>query len=187
MKGAETVFRLLNLDSTGAAISQVRGYTGATTVDAGTLASVFERLDTTGDGLVSLHECISGQGSGDPIPTEMRSFLATVKQELKLDSLSDLDQQAIAATMAELDTTQPSLFSFAELQHLTRILVNGGAGDDLLAARLQTAADAEANGNLKLKTKALNQYKKRVKNLRGTSITHFNAATLITLAEVLIG
>ena len=183
-QGAETAVQLLNLDPTEAATSQVRGYVGATTVNAGTQTSVFTTLNTNHDGMVSVQECISGQGAGDPIPTELLgSFLAAVSRELRLDMLDAQSGQDIAVTMAELDQTQPSLFSIDELQHLTRIVVNGGEGDDILATKLQAAEDAEASGNLNRKAKSLKQYRKRVNKLIGTSVTRTEANTLIALAN----
>ncbi len=187
VSGAKTVVDLLALDSTGDAIDQVRAYTGGTTINAGIRASAFNTLDTNHDGRVSQNEVptfLTRDPTG-PTYVPLKAFNDSITRELRLDTLDAQASNDIAATMAELDITQPSLFSYDELQHLTRIVFNGGAGDDTLAAKLQAAEDAEANGNLNRKAKSLTQYRKLVRRQIGTSVTGTNANILITISTTL--
>ncbi len=188
VSGAKTVVDLLALDSTGAATDQVRAYTGASTINAGTLTSAFATLDTSRDGRVSVNECSTFLTSDPAGPTflPLKAFNYALTRELRLDTLDAQAGQDIMVATGDLDITQPSLFSYDELQYLTRIVFNGGAGDDTLAANLQSAEDAEASGNLNRKAKALKQYRKRVKSLIGTSVTRTNSNTLIALSNCLV-
>ena len=183
--GAKTAVDLLALDSTGAATSQVRAYTGGTTINAGTLTNVFRFGDANGDGRIDVSDCtalLTTDPSG-PTYVPLRAFKDAISRELRLDTLDTQASHDIAVTMADLDTTQPSLFSYDDLQQLTRIVFNGGAGADTLAAKLQAAEDAETSGNLNRKAKALKQYKQLVKAQRGISLTGTDANTLIALAN----
>ena len=185
--GAKTAVDLLALDSTGAATSQVRAYTGGTTINAGTLTNVFRSGDANGDGRIDVSDCTAFLTTDPSSPTyvPLRAFKDAISRELRLDTLDTQASHDIAVTMADLDTTQPSLFSYDDLQQLTRIVFNGGAGADTLAAKLQAAEDAEASGNLNRKAKALKQYKQLVKAQRGISLTGTDANTLIALANCL--
>ena len=178
--GAQTVADLLSMDSTGDAASQVRGYVGATTVNAGTLSNVFNTLDTSHNGDVSVNEI----SFVDPELNTVKAFLQQVYRDLKWDDLSDQDRQAIAVRISDLDTTQPLLTSYQGLRNLT-VIDWGDGHSDAAVAKLNSAEAAESNGNLNRKAKFLKQYRKIVKQGAGTLLTNKNANTLIALSMTL--
>ncbi|MEN3332255.1 MAG: hypothetical protein V7641_1620 [Blastocatellia bacterium] len=183
-KAADTVVQLLAMDTD--ATSQIREYTGATTVNAGTLANVFDLLDTDNDGLITINEVVAYDNTPGAFSSTTNGFLTQVYRDLKWDNLGEQDRQAIGVTMAELDTTQPLLFTYDGLSNLTRILIHWGDGNDAaLIAKLEAAEAAEANGNLNRKAKSLKQYRKLVKAEIGKSLTRTNANMLIAISNTL--
>jgi hypothetical protein len=185
VSGAKTVVDLLALDSTGDATDQVRAYTGATTINAGTLASVFSTLDTNHDARVSQNEISTFLTSNPTGPTyvPLRTFNDAITRELRLDTLSGQAGQDIVVATADLDITQPSLFSYDGLRNLTRTIAPDFNQD--LIEKLDAAEAAEANGNLNRKAKSLTQYRKLVRRQIGTSLTGTNANILITISTTL--
>jgi prepilin-type N-terminal cleavage/methylation domain-containing protein len=183
-KAADTVVQLLAMDPD--ATSQIREYTGATTVNAGTLANVFSQLDADADGRVTINEIFSYENTAGEFSPTVHGFLTQVYRDLKWDNLSEQDRQAIAVTMTELDTTQPLLFTYDGLGNLTSILIHWGDGNDTaLIAKLEAAEAAEASGNLNRKAKSLKQYRKLVKAEIGKSLTRTNANILIGISNTL--
>jgi prepilin-type N-terminal cleavage/methylation domain-containing protein len=183
-RAADTAAQLLKLDPN--ATSEVRGYLGATTLNSGTLASVFDTLDTDEDGLVSISEVSGADNTLGSFSPNLKGFTDTVFRDLKWDSLSEQDRQAIAVGMSELDTTEPLLFSYDGLGNLTSVLINWGDGNaDALIAKLEAAEAAEASGDLKAKSKALKQYRNLVKAEKGKSLTRANTNTLIAISNTL--
>lgn len=183
-KAADTMVQLLAMDPN--APSQIRDYTGATTVNTGTLAHVFNLIDTDYDGRANVREVMEcGNASGAFSPS-VNGFLTQVYRDLKWENLSVQDRQAIGVTMAELDTAKPLQFSYDGLSDLTRILIHWGDGNDqMLIAALEAAEAAEAGGNLNRKAKMLKQYRKLVKAEIGKSLTRANASTLIAVSNTL--
>jgi prepilin-type N-terminal cleavage/methylation domain-containing protein len=183
-RAADTAAQLLKLDPN--AISEVRGYVGMTTVNAGTLASVFDTLDADKDGEVSISEVMAIDNTLGSFSPTLKGFLDALYRDLKWDSLSNEDRQAIAVGMSELDTSQPLLLSYDGLGNLTSILINWGDGNaEALIAKLEAAEAAEAIGDLKGKSKALKQYRNLVKAERGRSLTRAEANILITISNTL--
>ena len=182
--GAGTLVQLLALDPNAA--SQVRAYTGTTTVNTGTLTTVFTTLDMNHDGRASVNEVTAFLTSDPTGPTyqPLKAFNDAMNRELRLDTLSGQDGNDIAVMMSELVTTQPLLFSYQGLRNLTIIDWGDGSPDEAIA-KLNAAEAAEANGNLNRKAKFLKQYRKLVKQGIGTSLTNANANTLITISTTL--
>lgn len=90
--------------------------------------------------------------------------------------------------MAELDTTQPPLFTYDTLGRLTTLLVDGTSNTLLVAellAKLDAAEAAEASGKEGKKAKALRQYRQLVKTARGQALTQTNANILLTISNTL--
>ncbi len=84
--------------------------------------------------------------------------------------------------MAELDTSQPSLFFYEGLRNLTTTVA---PNLNNLISKLNRAEAAEGNGNLTRKAKFINQYRSLVRGQTGTSLTVANANALITIASTL--
>jgi YD repeat-containing protein len=168
------------------ASSEIRDYTGATTVNPGTLATVFGLVDADYDGTAYIREVRDYGNTPGPFSSTTHGFFAAVYRDLKWDSLSEQDQQAIGVTLADLDTTQPLQFTYDGLGDLTRIVINWGDGDaQPLIAQLEAAEVAEASGDLRRKDKALKQYRKLVKAEIGRSLTRSNANMLIAISNTL--
>jgi prepilin-type N-terminal cleavage/methylation domain-containing protein len=183
-QAATTMVQLLAMDSR--ASSEIRDYTGATTVNAGTLTAVFGLVDADYDGTANIHEVMDYDNTPSPFASTTHAFFAAVYRDLKWDNLSAQDQQAIGVTMNDLDTTQPLLFTYDGLGDLTRIVVDWGDGDaQPMIAQLDAAEAAEASGDQRRKDKALKQYKKMVKAEIGRSLTRGYANTLIAIANTL--
>jgi len=179
--GAATVVQLLNLDPTAA--SQVREYTETTMVNNG----AFDMIDTSHDGKVSINEINTFTNTtfdDEALKNPLTSWLAQAYLELRLDSLSDQDSQAIFVTDRDVDGGDFLLFSYDGLADLTRVLVDGPILTQL-TAKLDAAEAAEANGNLNRKAKSLKQYRKLVKRQIGTSLTSTNANILNTISTTL--
>ena len=183
-EAAATMVQLLAMDPR--ASSEIRDYTGATTVNPGTLTTVFGLVDADYDGTANIREVRDYDNTPGPFASTTHGFFAAVYRDLRWDSLSEQDQQAIGVTMSDLDTTQPLQFTYDGLGDLTRIVVNGGDGDDqALIAQLEAAEAAEAIGDLRRKDKALKQYRKLVKAEIGRSLTRSNANMLIAFSNTL--
>lgn len=188
-KAAGTMVELLAMDPN--ASSQIRDYTGATTVNPGTLSNVFSLIDADYDGTANISE-ISHTYDGDlQFGGAVQGFLAAVYRDLKWDGLGEQDRQSIGVQMTDLDPTQPLQFTYDGLGDLTRILIQAGDGTSntiLLAellAKLDAAEAAEAAGNLNRKAKMLKQYRKMVKAEIGRSLTRANANTLLAICNTL--
>jgi hypothetical protein len=190
VSGAATVAQLLGLDSSGDASSQIRQYTGATTINSGTLNSAFATLDTGRDGNVSISE-INAFLTSDPAgPTfvPLKAFLDTMSRELRLETLSAQGLQDISVSLGDFDGDSDVdgadyLFCYDGLRNLTKTIVPVSNTD--LIGKLDAAEAAEAAGQLKFKTKFLKQYRQLVKARIGSSVTRANANILLAIANTL--
>lgn len=190
VNGAATVAQLLGLDSSGDASSQIRQYTGATTINSGTLNSAFATLDTSRDGNVTIQE-INAFLTSDPAgPTfvPLKAFLDTVSRELRLETLSAQGLQDISVSLGDFDADgdvdgADYLFCYDGLRNLTKTIVPVFNTD--LIGKLDAAEAAEAAGQLKFKTKFLKQYRQLVKARIGSSVTRANANILLAIANTL--
>jgi prepilin-type N-terminal cleavage/methylation domain-containing protein len=182
-QAATTMVQLLAMDPH--ASSQIRDYTGATTVNAGTLTMVFGLVDADYDGTANIREVLDYDNAPGPFSSTTHGFFAAAYRDLRWDTLSEQDQQAIGVTMNDLDTTQPLQFTYDGLRDLTRVVIWFVEGDFLMNAQLDAAEAAEASGDLRRKDKALKQYRKLVKAEIGRSLTRSNANTLIAISNTL--
>src|ERR1044072_6888453 len=168
-KAAETVVKLLNLDTT--AIPQAREYCQS----PATVAHVCDLIDTNDDGKVNISECFSGDAYVNEmgLKSPLREFLDYVAQEMKWGNLSErakmnitLDYTELLATTYGRDNVQPPLFSYDGLAILTTTAITDGTSNTLLIAlleKLEAAEAAEPAGNLEGQMKAIKNYQKQVK------------------------
>lgn len=186
VSGARAVVDLLAMHPD--ATSEVRAYTGSTTVNAGTLNS----LDTNHDGDVNINEVVAADNTLGSFSPAVSGFLDAVYRDLKWDDLSEQDREAVRVATGDVNgDASAALFSYDGLAELTRMLfisAQDGTSNTILmqlTARLEEAEAAEAAGNQKGKAKALKKYRKLVKSQRGQTFTRANGNMLITLSDTL--
>ncbi len=190
-KAAETVVKLLNLDTT--TIPQVREYCQS----PAQVANVCNLIDTSDDGKVSISECFSGDAYVNEmgLKSPLREFLDYVAQEMKWGNLSETAKMTITVDYTELlattygrDRVQPPLFSYDGLAILTTTAITDGTSNTIFIAlleKLTEAEAAEASGNLQGKMKAIKSYQKQVKALVGQYFTRSKSKILITMSNTL--
>jgi hypothetical protein len=184
VSGARTVTELLALNP--AATFQVRGYTETTTSNGG----VIDIVDTSGDGEVSIDEFANTTFDDQALKVPVEAFLSRVYQDLKLDSLSQTEREAVTVAAGDIvGDGADLLFSYDALGNLTSLLAADGTSNTILFAitsKLDAAEAAEASGNQTAKFKALKQYKKLVKAQKGRAFSRANMNVLTMLADCMV-
>jgi prepilin-type N-terminal cleavage/methylation domain-containing protein len=167
-KGFETVAELLSLSPE--ATAQARTFVNS---DA-TRDEVVRILDGNKNEEISLAEFrsyIDEPGDVDPeLAAPLRSFLQTVKEELKLDGQSSTifsESNVFYNPYITVDYGESTnqILSYAGLCRATRIVVTDQAAADQLCSLLDQAALAEDHGDLDAKLFYLAQYQRSIDDL----------------------
>lgn len=180
-KGAVTISGLLNMNRD--TLPLVREYVQS----SDTPASVFNMIDSNGDGTVSVQEIQSFQIVGDENPDDpLAEFLAFVRDEMKLGVLSPEEKATTGVQLSDIleDPAEP-VFSYDGLCALTKQYVTKEGVANALCAKLRAAEAAEARGNHETRRESLRAFINQVEAQSGKSLTRIRATTLITLAQTL--
>lgn len=190
-QGARTIYELLSLDPS--ALSQVHGFVRS----ADGRRAVSEILDGNGDGNVDISEvgydwpgeyAQRFDGIDPAIEGPVLEFLSVVRQEMKLDTLSEETRGAVYVTVGVFNTTDSGTpyFNLGELCRLTELLVTDGQAADWLCNRLRQAEAAEARGDLRGRNKLLGDYELLVKEEVHKSLTLKSSLILRQQVAVLL-
>jgi prepilin-type N-terminal cleavage/methylation domain-containing protein len=184
VSGARTVNELLALNP--AATFQARAFTETSLESGGTV----NFGDTNGDGRVDMQEFANTTFDDQALKAPVEAFISRASQELRLDTLSQTDREAVSVATGDIvGDGADLLFSYDVLANLTGLLAADGTSNTILLAitsKLEAAEAAEESGNQTAKSKALKQYKKLVKAQKGSAFSRANMNLLLKLADCLV-
>jgi prepilin-type N-terminal cleavage/methylation domain-containing protein len=182
VKASETIATLLGLD--GSVTSLAREYAD----DNDTTEVAVNTIDRNGDGQMSIEEMLncSSAITDAQLRRPLEEFLSYVSREMKLDILSEDEQQAIAVNISDLEqANQSALFSYSRLMLLTKACINQPEIGDSLSEKLEIAQAAEAKGDLRARNEAMEKFQEQIDSQIGRTITAADARRLTVLAAVM--
>jgi prepilin-type N-terminal cleavage/methylation domain-containing protein len=177
-RGAETIADLLNVNQDAPRLA--RDYVKS----GGTRNSVFDMLDSNGDGTVVIGEIQDFNAHNPESP--LAAFLAFAGDEMKLAMLSPELKMTIGVQLSDLEGDPAAqFFSYQGLCNLTRQYVNQEGVANGMCATLKGAEAAEARADYQAKKGSLGAYMNQVAAQSGKALTRRRATTLTTLARTL--
>jgi hypothetical protein len=102
---------------------------------------------------------------------------------LGLNAVPERTASDLAGWLAGVQTSFRVTVTYASLCKLTARFSSSAKVTDSLCKQLNAAAKAEARGDMKSKTKALNEYRSQVASQSGKALTSQEAATLTQLSQ----
>lgn len=160
--------------NTATAARQVRSFIS----DPDHLVDAFDAIDQDGDEEVSLHEFANA-----PIPASLAECVA---EQLQFGAGGEsLRINATGVTVSDLEGDATSMISFAAICELTKAYSSKAAIAHSLCKKLESAACAQARGQLKARNNLISAYQNEVAAQAGKAFKKTDAKTLKVLAETL--
>jgi prepilin-type N-terminal cleavage/methylation domain-containing protein len=175
-KGSETVAELLRLSPE--ATEQARGFVGSPSA-LQEVSRVMRWEHTNEFGIGKFRTFVDDPGDFDTeLEGPLRSFLQTVKNELKLDSQSAeifSDSNIVKVDRLAPPAPEDQVLSYAGLCRTTKQVVTDQGAAEQLCSLISQAELAEDHRDIEAKLMYLSEYQRRVDSLIGTAVTSAGA------------